>query len=271
MSDVANWRTDTNAVDYFGQQKKQLAVADRRPVIRKASDLVGPGIGAQAVPVSDLNDVLATFDGYFSANDATLNAPSSDPGDMFVGHVVSDASYGGEQVFTRLNDGAIFRRRFIRAPFSPETINWEASWRLVYEIPPTPDPLEGVWQTPTLGNGWVRYSTSFPDAQYMRKDGICYLRGLIKNGTVGTATPFFTLPEGFRPASTMIHIFPCVVGGIVTGAASAGTAHTHTNTNTGGRVNIGGTTSASDGRVSTESPITSTWLSLTGISFPIEA
>lgn len=74
MSDQQNWRTEVDAVDYFGNQKKQLQVADRRPVIRKASDLVGPGIGAGAVRVVDWNDDLASFNGYYSSSRA-LNGP----------------------------------------------------------------------------------------------------------------------------------------------------------------------------------------------------
>lgn len=75
MSDSQNWRTDTNAQDYFTHQKKQIQVSDRRPVIRRASDLVGPGIGASAIRISDFNDLSVLYNGYYSAVPGVLNGP----------------------------------------------------------------------------------------------------------------------------------------------------------------------------------------------------
>lgn len=42
MSGEEDWRIDSNAEIYFGHQQKKVNVADRRPVIRKAADIVGP-------------------------------------------------------------------------------------------------------------------------------------------------------------------------------------------------------------------------------------
>lgn len=121
MSDQ-NWRTDTNAVDYFGHQKKQLELADRRPVIRRASDLVGPGIGAGAVRLDNYNDILATFNGYYSSAPGALNAPNET--DAFIGQVISDAEFGGRQVFTSMETGTEYSRPFNRSPVDPEAIGW---------------------------------------------------------------------------------------------------------------------------------------------------
>ena len=77
MSDQ-NWRIQTDATDYFGQQKKAAAVESRRPVPRKPSDLtgLGPAINASAIRLDDLNDPLAINNGFFSARAGAANAPA---------------------------------------------------------------------------------------------------------------------------------------------------------------------------------------------------
>lgn len=128
MSGEEDWRADTNADTYFGHQQKKTNVADRRPVIRKPADLVGPGIAAEAVRIADFNNLLATYNGYFSAEIGAFGAPNDD--EPFVGITVMDASLGGFQLFTGLGTGvglgATWRRRFIRNPSDPESILWEA-------------------------------------------------------------------------------------------------------------------------------------------------
>lgn len=117
-----NWRPEVDAADYFGNQRKQLQVADRRPVIRKASDLVGPGIGASATRITDFNDLLATYNGYYSALAGARNAPNSR--EAFVGHTVMDDTLGGRQVFTGMSSRSEYARTFIRNPGDAEVILW---------------------------------------------------------------------------------------------------------------------------------------------------
>lgn len=119
-----SWRPETDAEDYFIHQKKQLTLADRRPVIRKASDLVGPGFGANTIRITDYNSVLATFNGYFSSAPGADNAPNGD--EAFTGYVVSDAELGGQQVFTGLSSGTEYRRTFTRSVTDSATLGWGA-------------------------------------------------------------------------------------------------------------------------------------------------
>lgn len=256
MSDQANWRTDVNSSDYFGQQKKTLAVADRRPVIRKPSDLVGPGIAATAVRITDFNDLLATYNGFFSAQGDAANRPSSVVDtDELVGYVVSDGDFGGEQVFTRLSDGSEFRRRFIRAPYAPESITF-FPWR--EDIYVEPDPLEGVWQTPTLLNGWVNYGAGFAAAQYMKKSGVLNIKGLVKSGTLNSI--IFNMPAAYRPSENRIltgTIYALTVGP----ASGAVTAHTHNTGPTGMRLDVGSNGDVGMGAMSSGSAF-NTWFSI---------
>lgn len=64
-----------------------------------------------------------------------------------------------------------------------------------------------AWQTPTLLNGWENYGASWYGAGYLRDaSGFVHLRGLIRNGTAGTAA--LTLPAGYRTglgATTNMH------------------------------------------------------------------
>lgn len=117
-----NWRTEVTGADYFLHRQKEGNLSDRRPVIRKPSDLVGPGIAAQAVRIADFNDPLATFNGFFSAAAGALNAPNAD--EVFVGTVVGDAEFGGVQRFTGLTSGTDFKRMFRRRPNDPSYITW---------------------------------------------------------------------------------------------------------------------------------------------------
>lgn len=136
-----DWRVEQTGEDYFGHQQKRGNVADRRPVIRRASDIVGPGIDAQAVRLDNFNDVLATFNGFFSAEAGAENSP--DPVAELLpdfigysGHVVSDSALGGEQVFTELGTGNVYRRRFLRALYAPESVTW-TDWTKHYSVAPT--------------------------------------------------------------------------------------------------------------------------------------
>jgi len=127
MTDSQNWRTEIDAGDYFAHQKKQMQVENRRPVIRRASDLVGPGIAATAVKITDFDDQLATYNGYYSAVEGTTNAPTAT--EPFVGTVVMDADLGGMQAFVGLETATEYIRVFRRNPSDPSSITWGA-WTL---------------------------------------------------------------------------------------------------------------------------------------------
>ena len=123
-----NWRNETNATDYFTNQQKQLTVADRRPVIRRAVDLVGPGVAATAVRIVDFLDPLAQFNGFFSALHTALGRPPVEQ--SYVGYVSADAELGGVQMFFGLSDGLCYTRVFSRNPYDPDDITW-GTWTVV--------------------------------------------------------------------------------------------------------------------------------------------
>lgn len=125
MPESDNWRTEVNSADYFAGQKKRGAIDARRPNISKAADLVGPGIDKHAIRLTNFNDPLATYNGYFAATGDAAESPDGDADSRWVGIVVSDAEFGGWQEFTRLEDGVVMRRVFTRAPYAPEVVTWQ--------------------------------------------------------------------------------------------------------------------------------------------------
>lgn len=59
------------------------------------------------------------------------------------------------------------------------------------------------WQTPSLLNSWVDFDVSHQPAGYFRSgNGIIYLRGMVKSGTVPST--MFTLPVRYRPNYTIV-------------------------------------------------------------------
>lgn len=159
MPENQNWNIETDAKSYFRNQKKQLQIADRRPVIRKASDLVGPGIGVSAVRITDFNNSLAMFDGYYSSVPGAPHAPNST--DSFIGSTAMDDELGGRQVFASLDTGIVYSRLFLRNPSDASFISW-GSWEVEFDPDPAPrawsayTPVWGsVGTAPTLGNGSI--------------------------------------------------------------------------------------------------------------------
>lgn len=84
-----------------------------------------------------------------------------------------------------------------------------------------------AWTAPTLQNSWANYGAPYQLAQYRKVGDEVQMRGLVRLGTVGSV--ICTLPVGFRPpAALLLAGTQSLPESWVSGAASAGTAHTHT-------------------------------------------
>jgi hypothetical protein len=62
------------------------------------------------------------------------------------------------------------------------------------------------WRVPTLLNSWVSFDggTTFNLPGYTLIDGVVYLRGLVKSGTISTTLPVFAVPAGYRTSKELI-------------------------------------------------------------------
>lgn len=147
---VENWTVETDAEDYFLHQQKKLETADRRPVIRKASQLAGPGIGPSATRVTNWSDLLATYNGYYSSAPGAVDAPNAV--ENFVGTVIMDSEFGGRQVLVGLASSQEFQRMFIRNPGDETSISW-SSWRTDETI--TPAIQDGTIGTTSVPSGTI--------------------------------------------------------------------------------------------------------------------
>lgn len=107
---------------------------------------------------------------------------------------------------------------------------------------------QDYWHAPTLGNSWVNYSGSFEAAAYTKINGIVYLKGLIKSGTVSTTATgdAFYLPAKYRPAKAAIF-------SAISSASTPSAIYIYDATSGSGAVRI---TSGNNG-----------WVSLNGINF----
>ena len=69
--------------------------------------------------------------------------------------------------------------------------------------------VQEAWVEPTLINGWVALDAS-RKPMYMKDNfGFVHLKGAVRGGSA--ATPFFTLPQGYRVLNTY-QIYPCSYG-----------------------------------------------------------
>lgn len=63
---------------------------------------------------------------------------------------------------------------------------------------------DAAWIAVTFQNAWVNFGAPYFGASYRRIADHVFLRGVVKAGTVGSGTPVFTLPAGYRPAVQII-------------------------------------------------------------------
>lgn len=98
MASPTNWpHPDNDPELYMRHQEKRIMAEQRRPIVRKASDILGPGFGPLATELSDWNSDEAAFNGYFwSAASTTSNAP--DTTSVWMGICVSNGLFGWQQV-----------------------------------------------------------------------------------------------------------------------------------------------------------------------------
>lgn len=67
---------------------------------------------------------------------------------------------------------------------------------------------------PAFQNSWVNYGGTYETAGFSKVGGRVFLKGLVKNGTVGYPNAVFTLPVGFRPSTNGDAIFAIASNGL---------------------------------------------------------
>lgn len=114
-------------------------------------------------------------------------------------------------------------------------------------LTPRPSAEDSGWITMTLVGGWTQYNLTDWPAQYRRKGGILYLRGLvIPPAGSGGSVNMFSLPAGFRPYKTTLR-----------GAVDAGGTNRHLYLTWDGQIYPGSNPHAS-------------WFSIENVILPID-
>lgn len=117
MGGQNNWPQNITMNDWMRDMEKRILHEERRPQIRTASDLLGPGFGPYAIRVLDWNDDVTGFDGFFWADTGSRNSP--DPAKAWMGQTVANSDGSGYQLVTDYGSTAVPPPRFIRTFTSP--------------------------------------------------------------------------------------------------------------------------------------------------------
>lgn len=76
-------RTNITLDDWMRDVEKRTMHEERRPQIRSAADLLGPGIGPTSVQLLDWNDEATLFNGFYWSAPGALHAPDASPSGKF--------------------------------------------------------------------------------------------------------------------------------------------------------------------------------------------
>lgn len=95
MGGTNNWAIDIDANDYLRSMEKRVLHEERRPQVRSASDLLGPGFAPYAVQTNDWNAEATARQGFWWSAPGALNSP--DGTKTWIGIVQASADGSGNQ------------------------------------------------------------------------------------------------------------------------------------------------------------------------------
>lgn len=100
--------------EWMNQRVKREMHEARRPVIRRASDLLGPGFGPYAIEVRDWNSEETTFNGFYFSEPGALHSPDFDL--IWLGLCIgTPIGHGVQQLFSHAISGDVPPERYIRS------------------------------------------------------------------------------------------------------------------------------------------------------------
>lgn len=204
MGGANSWRVQITGEDYLRQQEKRLLHEERRPIIRQASDLLGPGAGPYAIMLQDWNAPEANFVGVFwSEANNVVNSP--DDTLYWMGRTMGTSEgFGIQQVWEHRDDadpdGHI--RSFIRRFYAPGGAAQYSSWVEV--------DVDTGWIAPSVLLGaditdtgtWMRRTGTGTGGSIELIMRLTYTGPDVTVGSTGNVSPsllLFTLDPGIRP------------------------------------------------------------------------
>lgn len=82
--------------------ERRMSTQERRVQISTASDLMGPGVGPNATEISDWNNEVIAFNGFYFSAPGSINSP--DPAEAWMGFSIADPDGVGYQRVTIYRD-----------------------------------------------------------------------------------------------------------------------------------------------------------------------
>lgn len=140
MGGANSWRTPVDGADYLRGLEKRVLHEERRPNIRTASDILGPGIAPYCIRLEDWNADETLFNGFWYTEPGAFNAPDNTR--YWMGFsLATEAGNGFERVtefFGPLTDVAWPRPTYVRKFWTPnpDTPRQWSLWRLEDGTPP---------------------------------------------------------------------------------------------------------------------------------------
>lgn len=203
-----NWRIEQGFEDHLRGQTKRVDFEQRKPTVRKASDLLGPLLGPSSSVFEDsLNgDIAAGFNGMFIVPPGTPNSP--DIAKWFVAEVINSA-LGGVQVLRTFKPGDAPHQSYMRGWELTAGTRAYSDWQDIgagggAEIPDT------GWVDLTLSSGRTARSGADYVPQGRRIGDAVYMRGQVLKNFTGQ-TIMLTLPPELWPSKEH-QMFPVITG-----------------------------------------------------------
>lgn len=135
MGGSVQWRIPIEAEDWVNNVEKRIMHSERRPTVRTAADLLGPGIAPFAVEISDWNDEVTAFNGFWWSQPGAINSPDPTNNKWYMGRSEATEDGFGLQWATEFNNIAgdywppdTYIRRFFD-PGSAGTTSYSA-WKI---------------------------------------------------------------------------------------------------------------------------------------------
>ena len=140
MGGATGWRQIQDGGDWMREMEKRVLHEERRPNIRAAADIMGPGIAPYSVLINDWSADETAFNGFFHTVPGALNTPDPTRYWMGTSQATSDG-YGLERVTEWQGTTAeivwprlTYVRRFWSA--TPGAVRQYSAWRLDDGVPP---------------------------------------------------------------------------------------------------------------------------------------
>jgi len=184
MGGANSWRAPQDAADWMREIEKRVLHEERRPSVRTASDLMGPGLSPYSILINDWNAAETNFNGFFHSDPGALYTPDNTRYWMGTSQATPDG-YGLQRVTEYQGgrtDATWPRLTYIRKFFTlPATQRQFSAWRLDDGTPPgiiteyggasVAPVAEAKYSTSNDNDAWVAASGFRLDRQETRRVG----------------------------------------------------------------------------------------------------